>query len=95
MTHWDWVRSDRPDIEEYTLTLHRRGMRMDLELWWDDQFGVKPGWCVRCILRGTRGPRDNSRDISAKGRRDSSMKTIHRNVMQAINDDCWVACWWS
>ncbi len=69
---WDHV--DRPDVEEY----HGVVAGKTCELWWDDQPGVKPGWCVRVIDGG------REQDIPVKGRRDSKLSTIHRNVMAAL-----------
>ena len=73
------ARVSRPDVEEYhleTLTGER------LELWWDEQMGVKgteaEGWCVRLI--DSRG----ERDIPVKGRRNSKWSTILRNLSQAV-----------
>ena len=70
-----WTRVNRPDVLEYQGEVGG----MICELWWDDQAGVKPGWCVR-INPGTR----QEQDVSVKGRRDSALTTLHRNVLKAL-----------
>ena len=70
-----WERVNRPDILEY----RGKVKGMDCQLWWYDQPGVKPGWCVR-INAGKRG----EQDIPVKGRRDSKLGTLHRNVLAAL-----------
>jgi len=74
---WEvWTRIQRPDVEEY----HGTVKGLACELWWDDQSGVEPGWCVRI----NAGVRHREQDIPVKGRRDSKLETIHRNVLRAL-----------
>lgn len=74
---WEiWNRVNRPDLIEYKGTV--KGI--PCELWWDDQVGVTPGWCVRI----NAGERHKERDIPVKGRKDSKLSTLHRNVLEAL-----------
>lgn len=72
----NWKRVNRPDLIEY----HGTVKGIPCELWWDDQLGVKPGWCVR-IHPGVRG---QERDIPVKGMLHSKLDTLHRNVLRVL-----------
>ena len=74
---WEiWTRVERPDLLEYRGNV--KGV--DCELWWDARAGVEPGWCVRI----NAGVMHREQDVPVKGRKDSKLSTLHRNVCAAL-----------
>ena len=69
-------RTNRPDLHEYQG--HVKGQYV--ELWWDNQLGVIPGWCVRI----NAGIRHRERDIPVKGRKYSKVSTLIRNTREVL-----------
>lgn len=79
----EWVGRATQAVSRNYMSEEEDGSReVGLCLWWDDQPGVKPGWCLR--LTTEQYGREQEHDMPVRGRYESKRETLLRNVRKAL-----------